>query len=160
MELLPELFHEIDKNFTQHLKLDGNERILFSGAFGIGKTTFINHYFGSDAVKKDYNVIHLYPINYSVLNNEDIFTYIKYDIIYELLEKKLLVLEKSDFNYLEKLPDFAIANLTKISSLLLLLIPKMGKQLFQLSDEVQKLGEKFHEFASKRNLRLMLLLSY
>jgi hypothetical protein len=149
MDLLPELFHKIEENFTQHLELEGNERILFSGAFGIGKTTFINHYFENGA-GKDYNVIHLFPVNYSVLNNEDIFTYIKYDIIYELLEKKLLNLEKTEFNYLDKLPDFAISNLTKVSSLLLLLIPKMGKQLFQLSDEVQKLGVKFHEYVSKK----------
>ena len=66
MELLPQLFQNIEDKFTQHLSLTDNERILFSGAFGIGKTTFINHYFKSGQ-GKDYNVIHLYPVNYSVL---------------------------------------------------------------------------------------------
>ena len=49
------------------------------GANGIGKTTFLDYYFNSkeSEFSKNYNVFHLYPVNYSVLQNEDIFSYLK-----------------------------------------------------------------------------------
>ena len=36
---------DIELQFNQHLKLSNNERIIFSGRFGTGKTTFLNHFF-------------------------------------------------------------------------------------------------------------------
>jgi len=76
----------IDKQseiFKEHLEDPKNERIIFSGIFGIGKTYFLNEYF--EAAKDKYVAINLRPINYSISNNEDIFRLIKYDILYELI---------------------------------------------------------------------------
>jgi len=71
------------QNFEKHFLLNGNTRILFSGIFGIGKTWFINKFFEekSDSFIK----IHLYPVNYGVGSNKDIFELIKTDILFELL---------------------------------------------------------------------------
>ncbi|PZF72515.1 P-loop NTPase fold protein [Taibaiella soli] len=80
-----ELFKEPQNTFSKHLNIKGNERILFSAKFGMGKTTFLKHYFDLPENKKKYNVIHLFPVNYSVATNEDIFRYIKYDIILEMI---------------------------------------------------------------------------
>jgi len=75
----------IDKQssiFKEHLDDLKNERIIFSGIFGIGKSYFLNEYFKDG---QDYVTIKLKPVNYSISNNEDIFRLIKYDILYELI---------------------------------------------------------------------------
>jgi hypothetical protein len=82
-----ELFKNQIKEFDNHLKLDGNYRIIFSGRFGIGKTTFLKHFFDMPENKEKYRVIHLFPVNYSVGENADIFEYIKYDIVAHLLSE-------------------------------------------------------------------------
>ena len=83
--------HELFKNqieeFDKHLNLDGNYRIIFSGRFGIGKTTFLKHFFDMPKNKEKYRAIHLFPVNYSVAENADIFEYIKYDVVAHLLSK-------------------------------------------------------------------------
>ncbi|MEE9430770.1 MAG: hypothetical protein V3V16_07010, partial [Melioribacteraceae bacterium] len=62
--------------FVEHLEIENNSRILFSGKFGIGKTYFLNEFFED---KKDkYEVFHLFPINYQISSNEDIIEFLKY----------------------------------------------------------------------------------
>ena len=39
------LFEKPTKNFSEHLEIPDNERILFSGIYGIGKTTFLKYFF-------------------------------------------------------------------------------------------------------------------
>ncbi|SFP79147.1 P-loop NTPase fold protein [Hymenobacter arizonensis] len=69
--------------FRQHFEEENNDRIIFSGAFGIGKTYFLDKFFAS--ANRDYLAVKLAPVNYSVSANEDIFKLIKYDILFELL---------------------------------------------------------------------------
>lgn len=64
-----------------------NKNIIFSGIFGIGKTYFINKFF--EDKKEKYIPIYLAPINYSVSSNEDIFEYIKFDILFQLMGKNI-----------------------------------------------------------------------
>ncbi len=69
----------------KELLLDSEiNKILFSGKFGTGKTTFLRDFFID--YPNDFTPIFLYPVNYSVANNEDIFEYVKYDILIKLLE--------------------------------------------------------------------------
>lgn len=68
------------KRFEKHLK--NNPRTIFSAKFGDGKTYFLNAYRKKHG--KDTVFIVLHPINYSVATNEDIFEYIKRDILVEL----------------------------------------------------------------------------
>ena len=71
--------------FEEHLNIQGNSRIIFSGKFGIGKTYFLNEFFEN---KKDkYEIFHLYPVNYQISSNEDMVQFLKYDILIELLKK-------------------------------------------------------------------------
>ena len=46
---------DIELQFNQHLKLSNNERIIFSGRFGTGKTTFLNHFFDNQMQAKQRN---------------------------------------------------------------------------------------------------------
>jgi hypothetical protein len=77
--------------FRQHLHAPRNHRIIFSGAFGIGKTYFLQYYFAQP--DSEYVAVKLSPVNYSVAANEDIFRLIKYDILFELLATHKLKLE-------------------------------------------------------------------
>ena len=84
--------------FKEHLDLELNHRILFTAPFGAGKSTFINDF--EDEHKDGYRFIRLYPVNYAVSANEDIFELIKFDILYELREKYFgdLDFKKDDFS--------------------------------------------------------------
>jgi hypothetical protein len=74
----------LDQSFDEHIRDDFNERILFSAPFGAGKSTFLKHYFDSH---DDFVVLKLFPVNYSIAQNQDVFELIKYDLLYELLSK-------------------------------------------------------------------------
>ena len=74
------------ERFLQFLLEENNNNIIFSGIYGIGKSYFINNFFNIQHLDK-YIPIILTPVNYSVANNEDIFEYIKADILLQLLEK-------------------------------------------------------------------------
>lgn len=71
------------QDFQNHLNT--NKRVLFSGAYGTGKTYFLREYF--KAKESEYNIFHLLPVNYQVSQNEDIFELVKYDILYHILGK-------------------------------------------------------------------------
>lgn len=144
-EYIQELFTKPTETFSEHLKLDDNERIIFSGRFGIGKSTFLNHYFEKE--KANYNVIHLYPVNYSVLQNEDIFRYIKYDILLRLLT--ITPKDSNDqYNYIgffDGLGSHIIENSRSLFSTFLLLIPELGEQLNQFSKELGQFWKDFKD---------------
>jgi hypothetical protein len=55
-----------------------------SAPFGQGKSWFINHFFNESGFSQEFNLVHLYPVNYSVASNRDAFELIKYDILFEL----------------------------------------------------------------------------
>lgn len=74
------------ESFNKHLAINENKSLIFSGSFGTGKTYFLKEYFENST---KFHSIHLYPVNYSVASNEDIFELIKYDILFSLLEKNL-----------------------------------------------------------------------
>lgn len=81
--------------FKNHINLQNNERILFSSKFGTGKSTFLSEYFKK---YQDYNVFKIYPVSYSISQNEDIFELIKYDILYQLLARS----ENGDFDLIDE----------------------------------------------------------
>ena len=69
-------------DFEERLKIEKNDRIIFSAKFGTGKTYFLNKFF--EAHKDDYIKIHLHPTNYQISNNEKIMEFIKLDILINL----------------------------------------------------------------------------
>src|SRR5690606_22035996 len=70
-------FEELESDFSQHLDISDNQRILFTAPFGQGKSTFLNSFFHNKESQSQYLVIKLYPVHYSVSPNEDIFELIK-----------------------------------------------------------------------------------
>lgn len=88
------IFH----SFSQHINEEKNERILFTSAFGTGKSTFLAEYF--ERFKDYYNVFKIYPVSYSVSQNEDVFELLKYDLLFQLIEnyEKEIELQNDDFS--------------------------------------------------------------
>ncbi|HVU53869.1 MAG TPA: P-loop NTPase fold protein [Puia sp.] len=115
----------LSQNFEDHLLLENNHRIIFSGKFGMGKTFFLQRYFQHH--QDQYNTILLSPVNYVVSSNENIFELIKADILKELFltqKIRLTTLAKDTTlqrisNYIEKsplvLPRFLAKVLAKIN---------------------------------------------
>lgn len=90
------------KDFEDHFILNNNKRILFSGPFGTGKSTFLKEF--SAKKDKDFFYLKIFPVNYSVSSNEDVFELIKFDLLFQLMgqysEEAALV--KEDFTLLLK----------------------------------------------------------
>jgi len=145
--LIQEIFESPNDTFIRHLQIPNNTRILFSGRFGIGKTTFINYFFYNN--KKLYNVIHLHPVNYSIMENEDIFNYIKYDILVTLFKNHEYPSNPDYYTFLKSWPEFLVNNLSQLIATLMLLIPKMGKQLNQFIEEIIELRTEFSKYINK-----------
>lgn len=74
------------KMFDEHLSI--NERTILSAKFGDGKTFFLDKF--KEEYKEKYYFITLYPVNYSVAENADVFEYIKRDILLQLANDGML----------------------------------------------------------------------
>ncbi len=129
-----------DAGFSAHLGDLRNHKILFSGKFGQGKSTFLDYYF--NARKDQYNVFRLFPVNYSVASNEDVFRYIKCELIFQLLERNV-VLDLSTKEHSSALIDFAKKNIHSIISPLLLLAPKVGRSLYKMYEKYEELTKEY-----------------
>ena len=138
---------ELFPKFDDHLKVKNNYRILFSGKFGIGKTYFLNEFFESK--KNEYEVFHLFPVNYQITSNEDIIEFLKYDILVELFKKDKDIFQKDDYSSMINLQRLAYLwgkdNFTEIFKTGISFIPKLGKSL----KDTISLTENFLEFKSK-----------
>lgn len=80
------------KIFNSHIDDEDNKRIIFSGEYGSGKTSFLKEYF--ETKKDKYNTFWQSPIKYSVASNEDVMEYIKFHIIVDLLQNHLIPQKK------------------------------------------------------------------
>lgn len=74
--------------FVQYLNT--TDRIILSAKFGDGKTYFLNNLRNTDDLANEYEFYTVYPVNYSVAKTEDVFEYIKRDIILQMSNKKQL----------------------------------------------------------------------
>lgn len=151
-----EIFQYPIQEFKVHLEQDYNERIIFSGKYGIGKTKFLETFFNdqnqiSILGDEKYDVYRLFPTNYSIASNEDIIRYIKYDIIIEML-KKSISLEEVKLNLSDTLPSYIFKDLHKVTAALVYMIPKLGKEVVECFEKIDTLKEeylKYHDEANK-----------
>jgi len=123
--------------FKNHLEIESNKRIIFSGIFGIGKTHFLREFFAS---RPEFVAVHLMPVNYSVSKNEDIFELIKYDIFYQLLKEKIY-LEKVAPSDLHAIAFLRHTDVKHVIEPFIQLIPKIGGLLDMLNEPLNGLNE-------------------
>ena len=126
-------------DFAQYLET--TDRIILSAKFGDGKTYLLNELRKDEAMQNKYEFFTIYPVNYSVAKNEDVFEYIKRDIIVQLYERKLL--ENIDLNAL-----FASVltsdDFTSVVSFLLSFVP-MGEFYNKVYHKFLEIKNKYDE---------------
>ena len=132
-------------DFSQYLET--TDRIILSAKFGDGKTYLLNELRKDEAIQDKYEFFTIYPVNYSVAKNEDVFEYIKRDIIVQLYERKLL--DNIDLNALFG-SVFTFDDLTSVVSFLLSFVP-MGKFYNKVYNKFLEIKKKYDE---KNTLRI------
>lgn len=134
------------KRFLSHINIQENKRIIFSGPFGSGKTTFLHEFFKES---EKYTPIFLRPINYSIASNKDILEYIKVDILYELI--KFATIEDIQFSNKELLPGFIASEIYPIVCELVTMIPVIGKPLKNILGILQNSIKQYKEYKEENN---------
>lgn len=145
MTLIP-IDKELDA-FKEHLNI--NERTIFSAKFGDGKTFFLNEFKKKYSDKNNENIdekekyyfITLYPVNYSVAENQDIFEYIKRDILFQLANDGQL--NPIDFEAIAE-SIFTWENLKEVICFLISCMPK-GEILNKILEKGEKFATKYKE---------------
>lgn len=74
------------REFDKHLK--SHPRTILSARFGDGKSCFLAA--AERKLKKRYTFLKLYPVNYQVAENQDIFEYIKRDLLFQLFGQSMM----------------------------------------------------------------------
>lgn len=139
-------------SFADHLQAGNNERILFSGKFGNGKSTFLLHFFEHQQKylgAEKYDAYFIDPVNYAVASTDDIFRYIKYDILISLLSKNVHVesIELERFSYFK---DYVKENYAEIIKRIIGYVPKVGKKLKEAATDIEALHTAFKKFQQKK----------
>lgn len=118
--------------------LNTTPRIILSARFGDGKSYFLRTLQERPDIIDEYDFYTIFPVNYTVAKNEDIFEYIKRDIIYQLNEKELI--SKFDIDAFVSSVS-SLVNLKMLAEILAPLVP--GGDLF--SKVFSKLKDKYDE---------------
>lgn len=74
--------------FRHHL--DAHDRTILSARFGDGKSFFLSHFMENEDVAERYTFLTIFPVNYQVTENHDIFDLIKRDILLQMLLKGVM----------------------------------------------------------------------
>lgn len=77
--------------FRHHL--DAHDRTILSARFGDGKSFFLSHFMENPDVAERYTFLTIFPVNYQVTENRDIFDLIKRDILLQMLLKGVIETE-------------------------------------------------------------------
>lgn len=144
----------IIREFKQHLNLEFNHRILFTAPFGVGKSTFINDF--QESHQQEYRFVKLYPVNYAVSANEDIFELIKFDILYELMANYQyeIALVKEDFDFWLRMSMF-MQNKASLMPLFLHIISlheTIGKPVAKFIEVIKPLINDFRAYTKEVNI--------
>lgn len=122
--------------FRNHL--DITPRVILSAKFGDGKTTFLKELKNHD-VMKGYDIFTIHPVSYSVASNEDVFEYIKRDILLQLANINLL--DNFDLDAAIK-TIYNWQTLNEALSFLLQFIPH-GDMIVKLIDKAKCIRDKY-----------------
>lgn len=127
------------EEFAQYL--NSSDRIILSAKFGDGKTYFLNELTKDKNLSEEYEFFTVYPVNYSVATNEDVFEYIKRDIILQMHERGEL--NKIDIDALfEAVKSFV--DISSVVSFLLSFIP-CGELYNKIFERFKKAKETYKE---------------
>lgn len=140
--------------FTNYL-IRNNKGIL-SAKFGSGKSYFLEKYIESDRAKDKYLFIPLYPVNYQIADNKDIFEYIKRDILLQLF---LIYPSLFDEDVIKKyilLSTYIKSNIGSIAEELTSFLPKVSIGVFSINPKdivksIKKIGSDYKKYKESLN---------
>lgn len=149
-----DLFDFPCRNFKNHLQLPSNNRIIFSGKFGIGKSFFLDHFFKNEVQIQTlsdvkYRSFHIFPVNYSIASNEDVYDYIKYDVIISMLANGI-VLQENDYKVIDYIPNYLKNNFLRVLENTIYMIPKVGKDIGNIYEHLKKTKKDFDAYANNK----------
>lgn len=134
------------KEFEAHLALEDNGRIFFSGIFGSGKTYFLRKFF--EKRQNDYLTVRISPVHYAAAYNEDIFEFIRYDIVSTLiqqfpgLDESIKAEAKGEKN--RSIPRaFLFTKIPEFIKGLVTMLPKVGKPIVDGVDRIEAALEEY-----------------
>jgi len=136
------------QNFENHINNNTNTKILFSAPYGEGKTTFLNYFFKENS--SDYETFRVYPVNYSVAQNEDIFRYIKTDILFQLLGKNV-EFDNQKINAALLAQQFVITHPKKLFSSILKIALSLNFSGFSISKGIPAFDKLIESYKSYQN---------
>jgi hypothetical protein len=146
---LPEIFDE----FKSHTEVLNNKRIFFSAKFGSGKSTFLTDFF--DQHKDEYTVFKLYPVNYAVATNEDVFELIKYDLFSELFLRfaDKLDIQPLDFSPLLVAQSYALHkfNINNFLKIIIKATLQNGEVFNEIVEAAKKAYDDFKSYQETMN---------
>jgi len=134
----------ISKSFEGHL--DSNSKVFFSGKFGEGKSHFLNEFFKEK--EGQFNVFKVFPVHYSISHNEDIFQYIKAEILFELLKRKV-VFDQETFSRLQTAQQFFLNQTPLVFVPFITALSKTGKSIYDVIEPFKKLYDEYEIFHKK-----------
>jgi hypothetical protein len=136
-------------SFDTHLKSYDNSRIVFSAPYGYGKSTFLDIYFQAETEK--YEVFKVFPVNYSIASNEDIFKYIKCDLLFQLLGKGV-EFDYEEVNKFLTTQEYLLMNPRKVLKELIKASAHLNSNVSRVLGKLKGLGdamEKYHNAQQK-----------
>lgn len=71
------------QDFARHI--EANPRTILSSRFGDGKSFFLQKVKEDVDINDEYEFLTIYPVNYQVVGNKDIYELIKRDILFQLM---------------------------------------------------------------------------
>jgi hypothetical protein len=141
-------------DFLSHLLSETNSRIIFSGPFGAGKSTFLKQFFMS--YPDHFTTMTLSPVNYSLASTEDVFELIKFDILTDLIvnhQEKLINIQSKDYFLAMRLND-AMNSEDPVGSFVNKIVSvsgDLGKPALPVLEAVDKLGVTFEIRSNEYN---------
>ncbi|MFV0587087.1 P-loop NTPase fold protein [Bacteroides reticulotermitis] len=129
--------------------LEANSRCILSAKFGNGKSYFISKFIEKNS--KDYLFIPIYPVNYQVMDNKDIFELIKRDILIRLLSSEEININEVDINTASLFYYFFMNNRGDQASDILSLIPDISVcgvdiNIGNVISKLKKIKQKFDKY--------------
>ena len=137
--------------FDEHLQ--SHPRTIFSAPFGEGKSHFLNQFKQEERISKKYTCLTVYPVNYQVAENADIFELIKRDILMQLVYNGMIPSDyeipeslMAQFFILNEKEDIALYLLNGLTSLPIFRSNNIAQGLKAIMTFKQNIKTKYNEF--------------
>lgn len=142
----------ICRQFKQYLEIDS--RCILSAKFGDGKSYFLSKF--TQMFSDEYLFITIYPVNYQVMENGEIFELIKRDILLRLLSEKVIISRKINVTKSYQIAYYLRQNYEKVFEDLVQIIPSFNFcgleiNLGNIYKGVKKISRDYKEWEEKIN---------